>query len=137
MEKIQEITRPVLRAIQPKIQAALKRVCEENGLQLELGNATFMSDKFWLKATFSVDTGGDFKPQMEQDFISNCWRWGMEPSDFGKSFTTFSRKTYTIVGGRPRATKRQIVGKCNRTGKEFVFSALEVAAFLKIAKEKK
>jgi len=51
MKKITEMTRPVVRAMRPEIEAALAEFAKSTGLEIELGNGLFSSTEVTFKVT--------------------------------------------------------------------------------------
>jgi hypothetical protein len=55
---------------------------------------------------------------MEQDFINNASRYGMQPSDLGRKICIGRSRTrkYTIIGAKPRNWKMPILVEWKRGG---------------------
>jgi len=134
MAKIKEFTRSECRRFRPELMSALDELAKKFGLRAELGNGRFFGENYSTKVEFHTVQDEGFVPKMERDFKENCHLWGMKPDDFGKKFVSFGNDVYTIVGGRPRATKNIIVGR-NRHGKEYIFDLLTVKHGMKRVEE--
>lgn len=54
MKKITEMTRPAIKAMRPEIEAALEEFAKSLGLEISLGNASYMANEVSFKLTAKI-----------------------------------------------------------------------------------
>lgn len=106
------------------------------GLSVRVGNARFSSSNVTFKVEVAeVSSAGEVLDSEAEAFKSRASFFGLSPNDLGKTFTTFGGEEFRIVGLRPRAPKRPIIGARTKDGKRFVFTTGQVEFALKARKE--
>jgi hypothetical protein len=105
--------------IREKLNAALKPVMDELGLNFEIGRGTYSPNEFRAKLTIQtkwVELGSDFGGATPLHLI----KAQTYDHDFlGKKFKV-NNKTYTIVDINRRRWKRPVIGEASN-GKRYVF----------------
>lgn len=120
MSKIQRFDRPAVRTVRDAMEEALKKVSEEFGVAVTIGNASFTDNNVTFKVSAAVvDADGSAKTREAESFERLATMWGFEPSDLGRVFADRGRR-YTIVGAKPTSQKYPIL--CRRDdGKVFKY----------------
>ena len=110
---------------------ALELVAKQHGLVLQRKTCTYARDGSWMPVSFKLvvperdeQTGTAIDPA-ESEFRRLASRYGLEASDFGRTFSTF-HGTYRICGVKAKARKFPILGTETSTGKCFKFAAVQV-----------
>ena len=130
IKKIAEFNRSECRRLGDAIEKALQKVAEQHGVDLKRGNARFSSSNVTYKIEASLlGTNGEVKSKEVEDFKKYAPMFGLKAEDFGKQFTTFAGKNYTICGLNTKARKNPIHAK-NIKGKTYIFPAEEVKVLL-------
>jgi hypothetical protein len=133
MPKIRKVTqfdRSECRRVREAIDKALEEVGRKHGISLKLGNARFTSSNVNFKLEASLlGENGEVRSKEAEDFKMYASRYGLKADDFGKPFTTFGGKVFTICGLNTRANKNPIHAK-NARGKTYIFPAEEVKVLL-------
>lgn len=128
-EKITTIERHNLDTIKTAVLEALIPVGEELGLSFEFGRGTFTENNFVVKLeAATLDENGEANNRAADDFRSNAFSYGLEPNDFGRTFTTYSG-SFTIIGAKPKNRKYPIIAE-NAGGSHYKFSASQVKGAL-------
>jgi hypothetical protein len=120
-----------LQAIRRDIDNALADVETKHGITLRLGNMSYSELSFTAKIEGEC-IGESGETKAEKDFKLGAHLVGLKPEDFGKTFESNGEK-FTITGLNLRASRFPIMGKCQRTGKNYKFPEKSVAA--KLAKQ--
>jgi len=123
MRKLTTFDRPSVKEFSDEFAKALKTLCEEAGVDLIKQTGSYSGNTLTIRATFNIE--GAEKPE-ERDFARCCGRFGLDPEDLGKEFTTGRGNTFRITGINPKRRKYPISGTCTRTGKQYKFSAMQV-----------
>ena len=94
--------------LRDQIDAAIKKVGEDHGLLLSIGNIRYTSTSFKTTLTVCVADGGTDAPVTENakwkaDFINSAAMFGFKQSDFGREFNDLTGTRYKIVGLKPRS----------------------------------
>jgi len=120
--KNQPITSKTVDVIRHELNLALIELEERLGIPLKFSighRASYSEDIINFKLNvFLPGVNGETK--LEADWKKNCWKYNMTNNDFGRTFNSEGNK-YTIVGCKPKARTRPIIGKNINTGQEFVF----------------
>ena len=90
--------------IRQVVAGAIEQALEEEGMDMTvvLGNCRYHDTG--LKYTSLEITEGTKRDKQRNDFERYCYRFALEPSDFGKVFH-FAGKTWKLIGLQPRARK--------------------------------
>lgn len=118
--------RTAIRAIKQDMRDALESVAEKHGISIEVPvGGSFYPTRANVKvevSTFGED--GQAKSKKADDFAILATRYGLDPSDLGRTFKQ-GRHTFTVIGLNPRAHKFPI--NCDRDdGKKFKFPSSTV-----------
>ncbi len=115
-----------LKDIRADIAEALKAVEDKYNMNLEVGRITYDSTSFRASLKANV---GNAEDGAKAEFEKYALRFGMEPSDFGKSFI-MADDTFEITAIKPRARKYPVVAINKTNGKSYKFAASQVKAFM-------
>lgn len=107
--------RATLRMLRPDIEEALKGVGEKHGITFTFNNIRFSDDMFSTRLEARVGENSD--DHAKADWDKNCWRFGLKPEDFGKTFS-YAGTSYKIVGIKPRSRKFPVIAE-NLAGKKY------------------
>ena len=120
MAPIKNMTRENVGRIRSDLDEALTKVAEKYGLTLKIEGGRFdpSGGTFSPKITFVCATADG----IPADFAQFAPRYGLEPSDYGKTFTT-GGETYALCGIKPRNRKYPIVARCIKGRGKFKFTA--------------
>lgn len=139
LKKVTEWNRPECGRVVDEVNKALAEAGRKLGINIQkAGGGTFNNSSFTFKVECAlIGTDGVVKDKEAEakeaeafkDFASH---YGLKPDDFGKTFTAWSGKTYTICGLNTRARKHPIQAK-NIKDETYRFSAEEVKALLERA----
>ena len=100
-----------LDAIRADLIAALDTVAATHGLTMSLGGMTYDSDGFRVKITAHRGSA-EYAP-----------RFGVTAAHFGYEFTLNNGKQFRLIGFRPSAPKRPVVGRSSANGKKYIFTS--------------
>lgn len=117
------IDRPTAKHIAAEIETALADVAQRLGVKITVGSTRFTDKNAKIKievATISSD--GQVRSEAAESFGIYAYRYGLQPSDMGKTFT-WSGHTYAISGCAPRSHKYPILAKRLSDGKTYKFAA--------------
>jgi hypothetical protein len=117
------ITSSLLTAIREEINEALAAVAARHNVTIAAGRATYTQTNSTMKLEISAKDAatGEAIPRMVSDFKNLAYLHGLKPEDLGRKFV-FSGRGYTIMGLKPRCTKRPIIVKRD-DGREFKIDA--------------
>ena len=90
------------------LQTTLNTFAKAHGLTLKTGNGRYGSNSLRIPVELFEVTNGKSAEQVE--FEKYAKLFGLEPSDYGKTFAT-GGATYTIVGLAMRSRKYPILAK--------------------------
>lgn len=123
------ITKVMLGNLRADFANAVKELESKYNIKIELGSGKFddSSATFKLNVTGSGENGKVIDSKAN-DFMRYCEVFGLEKSDFGKSFHNMNG-TYEICGIKPSCYKFPILAKKN--GKIYKFPADMVKVYLK------
>jgi hypothetical protein len=117
------ITRSALKVLKNDIDAALVALGEKHGVVLETGNGRFSPSNATVKLKIScINKGGEVLSKEAEDFKQDCWKFGLQPEDLGKSFRS-NVKEWKVVGLLPRSRKYPVLCERLPDGKRFKFPA--------------
>lgn len=102
--QVTEITPELCDTLRAEIDAALKSVGQAHGVTLELGRITYGPAKATTRLTVMLAGVSPYADGFEQ--YAPCY--GLQPADLGLE-VKINGETYTILGLKPRATKRPVV----------------------------
>jgi len=125
MAKVTKMTRPVAKRIAADVAAALKPVAEKYGMSLSEGGWSYYDTDITFKPKFAVVTDSG----VPADFERLAPKYGLEPSDFGKTFTSLGRQ-FRITGIKPTRRQYPISGERVPDGKSYKFTAQQVVTGL-------
>ena len=116
------------RLLRADISTALAQVCEEHGVEVELGNMTFTEKS--LSTKLKVRVAGAETDEARW-FKQRAYNFGLKPADLGRSFTMAARR-YRITGSKRTALKRPIIaespcGKKISIGPKYLKALLEAS----------
>jgi len=116
------MNRGTAKNISERVMETLRSLEDELGVTFSQGNGSYDSATFSMKIKATIDSvdGSTQTPEMV-DFEKQCFRFGFEPSDLGKTFT-HAGDTYKIVGLKSKSRKYPILGE-DAQGKTFKFTA--------------
>ena len=116
------ITRKNIRTIEKDAMEALQAVAEKHGLDISVVSGSFNPTCYKARLSFAVkgDNG------VPKDFARNAERLGLDPNCYGKTFTTFSGKSFRITGINLRRRKYPVSAEQVSTGKSFKFPVSQV-----------
>jgi len=130
IRKVTEFNRSECRRLGDAIEKAVEEVGRKHGVHIKRGNARFTSSSCTYKMEASlIGADGEVRSPEAEDFKKYASMYGLKPEDFGRAFTTFGGKVYTICGLNMRAQKNNIHAK-NMRGKTYIFPSEEVKALL-------
>lgn len=120
--KIAQFDRPILKAIRPTIEEALKVLETEFGVKVSLGKATFTHNnvKFQFEMAI-VGKNGEALSGPAADFKREAVLYGLHPNDLGRHFVCRGEE-FIITGLKPNARKRPILAR-GKGNKQYVFPA--------------
>ena len=119
-------------ALREEINRALAPVATKNGIKLQLGNMSYSSTEIRMKLDAVLLGEGGENLNDKNNFETYARMYGLEPSDYGKKFTT-SKGEYTISGINTKKRKYPIVAK-NNAGVAYIFESERVVELLKKSK---
>jgi len=114
-----------LRALRPELEKALADVCAKHGITATIGSGSFTDLECKFKLILNLEGSGEAKSTAKQaDFERYAVLYGLEPTDFGKTFIV-GGNSYTITGLSPNRPKFPIDGM-RHDGRKFKFPVLTV-----------
>ena len=123
--KIEEFNRQNCRTVDNAIEAALKQVEDQFGISIKIGGGRFSTNEFTTKITVTTGDGSD---AARAKWNAYAFRFGLNDSDFGKTFTS-NGEQFTITGLNPRR-KKYPVSAVNSRGTSYKFGAESVKRHL-------
>ena len=109
-----------LDAMRADLIAALDTVAATHGLTMSLGGMTYDSDGFRVKITAHRGSAEDAE---RAEFERYAPRFGVTAAHFGYEFTLNNGKQFRLIGFRPSAPKRPVVGRSSANGKKYIFTS--------------
>jgi len=103
----------------------LKPLEEEFGIRVEQKFCTYRADECpiaFKAVVIQRGEDGEALDPMKVEWDANCWRWGLKPDDFGKTFSSGTHGDYTICGCKPKSRKYPVLGR-NVRGTAYKFAA--------------
>jgi hypothetical protein len=131
LKKVTAWNKPECRRVTEEINKALAEVGRKLGINVaRTGGGRYDESTFTVKVECSlIGADGEVRSKEAEAFKRHAHLYGLKPEQFGKTFTTFGGKAYTICGLNMRATKNPIHAT-NRNGKTFIFPSEQVVAML-------
>lgn len=130
------LTKQDMKNFRKKAEIALEKLGEETGFKLEIGDISFSPDGFKTRMTAIKVNPGETDSDIEKKaFIRDCWRYGLNETHYGAEFK-YVKKTYKIIGVKPRAQKNTILAKEIVSGSVYAFPHELVQKFLEAPKTK-
>ena len=115
---IEEINNKTIKTITGEAQLALTSVLKKYGIDVAYEGGKYTADQLTAKFVFSIPR----QDGIPTSFATNCERYGLTVSDFGRKFTSNSSgEFYKLTGFRPRNRKYPIIGERLSDGKSFKF----------------
>jgi len=105
-------------------------------VDISLGTIRYDEKEFSSKLTV-IKLGDTNEPKDQLKWNAQCKKFGLTPEHFGKTME-IRGEIYTIIGLKPSAKNRPspkskiVIIECNRTGKRFVTSVIDVLAMVKV-----
>lgn len=133
--KVKKFTQAECRRVESEVRAAVQKVADQLGLELEVGRYRFTSSYVNLPLTLKLE--GEAVEQLQDNdkktFEQYAAVYGLKPENFGQEFDLGDGK-YKIVGVKPRATKNTIIvektktstGQQAKAGQKFVVPHQEI-----------
>ena len=117
--EITKFTQQTCRAVDKAIEDALKQVEQQFGISINVGGGSLSDHEFTTKLTVRTGDGSD---AARKQFELYAFRFGLNDSDFGKTFTAQGEQ-YQVTGIKPRSRKYPVIAKNVRTGVDYKFPA--------------
>lgn len=115
------ITKDLLKALRPEIEAALAAVAQKHGIVIRAGNCSFTPESATFKLELAtIGTNGNVVTKEATAFKINAGFYGLTPDHLGKKFVSGGSE-FTLVGYNSRAHKMPFVVKDER-GRGFKMS---------------
>ena len=119
------IQQEMLQTFRVDFTEAVKALEKQYHCKIALGNITYDAQSFRSKLEVVMqDEDGVVETRERIDYKSHCRPFDLQPDWLDRSFIA-NGKTWTVVGLKPRATKRPVVVQA-ADGKEYVFRAVDV-----------
>jgi len=119
------------RDLQLRLQKALDRFAEENGLKAIVGSATFTPFNICFKVEMALVTQqGEALTREAEDFFLRAASYGLAPQDLGKTFA-YGDKTFKVVGLSARSRNNPII-VADENDKRYKFTVALVKALLQV-----
>ena len=101
-----------LSVIRNRIEAELKKIGAEFGIQMNIGSISYTASTFTTKITAITDQAGisNVDPRWQKAFLRNALKYGMKSTDLGKKFS-YNGDQVTLVGARPNARAKLVIQK--------------------------
>ena len=131
LKKVTEWNKPECRRVVEEVNKALQEAGRKLGISIaKTGGGRYDESSFSFKVECNLmGVDGEVRSPKAEDFKKYASMYGLKPDNFGKTFTTFGGKAFTICGLNMRASKNPIHAT-NRNGKTFIFPAEEVKTML-------
>lgn len=127
---IKTINKDVCQLIRREMEAALKPVAEQFGVQIKYLGGRFNDSNFETRFEVAVkDSDGRAVTRMALHFKQCAVLYGFAPEDLGRKFR-HAGVPFEIIGLNPDAPKYPIIAKRVRDGKQYRFTPDVVKAFL-------
>jgi hypothetical protein len=121
---VERFTSQNIGPILTEIQEAVEAVAAKHGLEVSRSPCTYQQDRVKLScltlSTVQTSNDGTTTSVTERDFRMLAKSYGLEPDDFGATFTDYRSETFTIEGIKPRARKNTVLVKKARNQKIYV-----------------
>jgi len=120
-----KMTKTKLREFRTDFEKSVSNLEKQYGISIKLGSISYTDNQFSSKMTCidqSESTQGEVVTKEALDFAKYCYRYGLRPSDLGRTVETPSGD-FTIIGLKPSATKYPILGKNKLTGQIYKLPA--------------
>ena len=128
-QRFTKLNKYALGVIGDSIVVALKSVEREMGIKLEFKGGRFQDKSATLKLeVVLVQEDGTAFSQIEEDFKTCCSRYGIEPSDLGRPFTS-NGEHFKLTGLKPQNHRYPFIAE-RRDGKQYKFSASFIRTLL-------
>lgn len=114
---VKEMDKATVKALAAEMEAALKAVAEKNGVTIKFGGGKYDP----TAGTFNPKVTVELPDAKKREFEAYCGIYGLEPEDFGKSFTV-GGKTFTVSGLASGRSSKYPILAMNSNGKEFKFT---------------
>lgn len=119
------ITPKTLKLIENDIATSFAAIGKKHGVHIKFGSGSYSATNATVKLEIAtIAASGEVITKEASAFKNYAKSYGLDPSDFGKKFTTGS-DTYEICGLKTKAYKMPILGK-RADGKIFKFNELAV-----------
>jgi len=128
MTRIESIDRNTAKMLHKEMTEAMTAVAEKYGLSVQAHNGKYSTDQYSTKFTLVATPEGKSVDQSNWD--KYCEVYGFKTEDFGRAFTDYRGKTWTISGLKPTRTKNNIL-VTNTRGTRYVMPSAAVLAHLK------
>lgn len=126
---MERFDKPILRSLRPELEQALADVCAKHGFTAKIGSGSFSDFECKFQLILELDGASEAKSTTAQsDFALYSTMYGLEPTDFGKTFEVNGSR-YTITGINPNRPKFPVSGS-RSDGKQFKFPAMTVKVAL-------
>jgi hypothetical protein len=122
--------RETVKIIAAKVEAAVRGIAEEHGVQITYKGGNYTESSAVLKLEVAEIRGGEAVTREAEDFRRNARLLGLQPEDLGREFKDWGGDTYKIVGAKVHSRKYPVLVKNLRTGKTFKFPEGRVQAAL-------
>jgi hypothetical protein len=111
--------------MQSKFEKLADEVLTETGMVLTLnGHLSFAFNDVNMKFNlFKPNSDGKSKSEME--WINNCYRFDLKPTDFGKSFI-FQGEKFKITGCKINNVKRPIIAESKKGSYVFTADSIKI-----------
>ena len=125
------MNRATAKLVGQKIEAALKSVGEELGMQIRARGGSYSATACQIKLEVSeLSDNGTAQTPERIAFIEQAKYYGLVPEDLDAEFTAQDGTTYKIIGLSPRNRKYPIVAARQSDGKLYKFGKETVVRLL-------
>lgn len=125
------MNRATAKEIGQKIEAALKSIGEELGMQIRAVGGNYGATACQIKLEVSeLSDGGVAKTPARDAFVQQAHLYGLSPDDLDQVFEANDGTTYRIIGLKPRQRKYPIVAERQPDGKVYKFDKATVVRLL-------
>jgi len=123
--------RAKVKMLRVALENALKTVEENFNVKVNIGNGSYNDSNCSFKTEFAdVSANGEVKSKEAEDFKLYATQFGLEPDDFGKTFTS-NGSEFKITGLSTRKRKYPVLGTRVEDGRKFKFAVDMVKYALK------
>jgi len=130
VDKIKSFDRAECMRFSEAIEEELQKVGDKFGVAIKKERGSFTPNNFTLKIEASIiDNRGVVKSRDAETFKIYAKRYGLNPTDIGRSFKDWSGRTFTITGASSRLCRAPIFVD-REDGKKFRFPSEEVKVLL-------